>query len=64
MNIKHGRKIESPMRNPKCACGTEGKYDPVWDSYYCPIDGAWLEGKCNDNSCGFCNNYRPSLNDC
>jgi hypothetical protein len=27
-----------------CLCGAFGEKDTMWDRYYCPVDGCWLEG--------------------
>lgn len=43
--IKHGRANHDPLsKSPKCLCGAKGVKDPMWDRYYCPDDGVWLEG--------------------
>ena len=54
--VKHGRvhsNIQWPEK-PKCLCGAEGAKDPMWDRFYCPVDGVWLEspwGRCWCDEC-------------
>lgn len=44
-DIVHGRANHDPKSMaPVCICGAAGVKDPMWDRYYCPIDGVWLEG--------------------
>lgn len=43
--IEHGRANHDPLsKSPECLCGSKGVKDPMWDRYYCPVDGVWLEG--------------------
>jgi hypothetical protein len=43
--IEHGRANHDPIsKSPECSCGAKGIKDPMWDRYYCPVDGVWLEG--------------------
>lgn len=45
MSIKHGRANHDPISAaPMCLCGAPGTLNTMWDRYYCPVDGAWLEG--------------------
>jgi len=44
-NVEHGRANHDPLsKSPECLCGAKGVKDPMWDRYYCPVDGKWLEG--------------------
>jgi len=46
--------------NAFCAnCGTEKRYDPVYDAIYCELCNKWLEEICDDPNCRYCNG-RPA----
>lgn len=40
------------------ACGSEVQYNSRHDAYYCELCNKWLERKCDDQNCEFCND-RP-----
>jgi len=50
----------------KCKCGTQSSctdiaqesYSEIYDTYYCKVCKQWLEDKCDDAECEFCN-VRP-----
>jgi len=46
-------------------CGAERQYSEYYDVYYCRVCDEWLESKCGDASCEFCQNRpeKPSLVD-
>jgi len=45
---------------PICiTCGIEGTLSLKYDAYFCPKCTTWLEIKCGDSKCSFCNN-RPT----
>lgn len=47
------------MRKFKCEdCGSFSLYSEKWDCYYCHPCNKWLEEKCNDPTCEYCND-RP-----
>ncbi len=47
------------MKNLKCGCPEENlKYNDKYDAHYCKIHDMWLEDKCKDEDCEFCN-HRP-----
>jgi hypothetical protein len=37
-----------------CKCGSEKKYNEIYDSIYCELCNKWLEEKCNDEKCEYC----------
>lgn len=39
-------------------CDSEVQYSYKYDSYYCELCNEWLEKKCKDPECEFCN-VRP-----
>ena len=36
-------------------CRSEIKHESRYDSYYCELCNKWLEEKCNDPKCEYCN---------
>ncbi len=36
-------------------CGSPNKYSAEYDTYYCERCNLWLEEKCNDPKCEYCN---------
>ena len=41
------------------SCGSRTVFDFDCDARFCPSCDSWLEGACNDPSCGYCAN-RPA----
>jgi hypothetical protein len=39
-------------------CENVKQYSEEYDAYFCPICNIWLEDRCNDPECEFCN-IRP-----
>lgn len=47
------------MKNQKCTCDNRVKlYSSIFDATYCKSCNSWLEDKCEDINCEYCNN-RP-----
>ncbi len=40
-------------------CGSPNKYSAEYDTYYCEKCNLWLEEKCDDPTCQYCNK-RPN----
>lgn len=46
--------------SPWCSkCNSEIQYSNKYDAYYCELCNEWLEPKCEDPECEFCNT-RPN----
>lgn len=63
-DVEHGR-VHSDYKwpdKPKCLCGAEGVKDPMWDRFYCPVDGVWLEGLWAQCWCKACKAAADILN--
>jgi hypothetical protein len=60
----HGRANHDPeSHNPICLCGARGIIDPMWDRFYCPTDGIWLDGLSGECLCSNCVNERKNCTD-
>ena len=52
-------KQENCTMNECPECGSPNKYSAEYDTYYCERCNLWLEEKCNDPECQYCNK-RPA----
>ena len=47
------------IKNPNyCDCNSKKKFSDQYDAYYCASCNEWMESKCDDPECEYCNN-RP-----
>jgi hypothetical protein len=42
-----------------CKCGKKKSHSEEYDAYYCKSCNEWLEDKCDDPACEYCNS-RPA----
>jgi len=46
-----------------CKCGKKKSHSEEYDAYYCKSCNEWLEDKCDDSTCGYCNSRPLTPND-
>jgi hypothetical protein len=51
----NGFEINGNTTNKSCPeCDTAQIYHDSYDAYFCPACNEWLETKCTDSSCSYC----------